>query len=136
MQTLYRLAADVTVFLHFAYVAFVVLGLFAVLIGYLRGWQWIRHPGFRGVHLTMILIVVFEAWWGITCPLTTLEQSLRVRSGQSSYAGSFLANGVHDLLFMDLPLWAFTVIYTLFGALVMLTFWLVPIRRSLTQPED
>ena len=76
----------------------------------------------------MILIVVIEAWAGVVCPLTTLEQALRERAGQATYSGSFVANAVHDLLFFDLPEWGFTVIYTAFGSLVLLTLWLVPVK--------
>jgi hypothetical protein len=32
------------------------------------------------------------------------------------------------VIFYDAPPWIFTVIYFAFGALVMLTFWLVPVR--------
>ncbi len=77
METFYRIAADVTVTLHLAYVAFVVLGLVAVFAGYFRSWGWVRNRWFRGIHLAMILIVVVEAWAGVVCPLTTLEYALR-----------------------------------------------------------
>ena len=128
METLYRIAADLTVTLHLAYVAYVVLGLVAIFAGYFRSWGWVRKRWFRGIHLAMILIVVIEAWAGVVCPLTTLEQALRERAGQATYSGSFVANAVHDLLFFDLPEWGFTVIYTAFGSLVLLTLWLVPVK--------
>ena len=135
MPTFYRLAADATVLIHLAYVAVVILGLVAVLVGYFRRWRWVGHPWFRWPHLAMILIVVFEAWWGITCPLTTLEQWLRERAGQATYSGSFVANWVHDILFFDLPPWCFTLIYTAFCGLVALTFFLVPVRKN-SSPEN
>ncbi len=128
METFYRITADMTVTLHLAYVAFVVLGLVAILAGYFGSWGWVRNRWFRGIHLAMILIVVVEAWAGVVCPLTTLEQALRERAGETTYAGSFVANAVHDLLFFDLPEWGFTLIYTAFGSLVLLTFWLVPVE--------
>ena len=128
METFYRIAADMTVTLHLAYVAFVVLGLVAILAGYFRRWGWVRSRWFRGIHLAMILIVVVEAWAGGVCPLTRLEYALRKRAGQATYSGSFVANAVHDLLFFELPEWGFTIIYTAFGSLVLLTFWLVPAK--------
>ncbi len=127
METFYRIAADMTVTLHLAYVAFVVLGLVAILAGYFRSWGGVRNRWFRGIHLAMILIVIVEAWAGVVCPLTTLEHALRERAEETTYAGSFVANAVHDLLFFDLPEWGFTMIYTAFGSLVLLTFWLVPV---------
>ena len=138
METLYRIAADMTVTLHLAYVGFVVLGLVAVLVGYFRRWNWVRNRWFRGIHLAMIVIVVVEAWVGVVCPLTTLEQALRERAGQTTYSGSFVANAVHDLLFFDLPEWAFTLIYTAFGVLVGSTLFLVPVswRAGATGSES
>ena len=128
METFYRVAADTTVTLHLAYVAFVVFGLVAVLVGYFRRWGWVRNRWFRGGHLAMIVIVVGEAWAGITCPLTVWEQQLRDLAGQETYRGAFLANLVHDLIFYDAPPWMFTVIYTAFGMLVAGSFLLAPPR--------
>jgi hypothetical protein len=128
MTLVYRFAADAVVVLHMAYVLFVVVGLLLVLVGYLARWEWIRNPWFRGVHLAMIGIVVFETWWSITCPLTTWEMALRKRAGQETYRGDVIAKWVHDMLFWDLPPWVFTVIYTGFGIAVALTFVLAPPR--------
>jgi len=76
----------------------------------------------------MIVIVVGEAWAGITCPLTTWEQQLREAAGQQAYRGAFLANLVHDLLFYDAEPWVFAVAYTEFGLLVVGSFVLAPPR--------
>ena len=136
METFYRVAADTTVTLHLAYVGFVVFGLVAVLVGYFRRWGWVRNRWFRGVHLAMIVIVVIEAWAGVVCPLTTLEHALRERAGETTYSGSFVANAVHDLLFFELPEWCFTLVYTAFGSLVVLTLWLVPVRWYKSSATD
>lgn len=128
----YRLAADATVIAHLAYVLFVIVGFLLTLVGCLFRWQWIRNPWFRGIHLAMILIVVAEAWLGITCPLTTWEHQLRELAGDKVYQGAFVAKLVHDWLFYDLPPWMFTVIYSLFGGGVLLTFWLAPPRWTAT----
>jgi hypothetical protein len=42
---------------------------------------------------------------GITCPLTTWEQDFRLKSGQQTYQGDFIANWVHDVLFFEAPPW-------------------------------
>jgi hypothetical protein len=123
---LYRILADLMVVLHFAYVIFVILGLVATLIGGMLKWQWVRNPWFRGIHLAMILIVVVEAWIGLTCPLTTWEQGLRSAAGEETYQGDFIANWVHDALFFEASPWVFTACYTLFGVIVLSTLLLVP----------
>lgn len=124
----YRILADLIVILHFAYVAFVVLGLLLTIVGWWCQWQWIRNRWFRGVHLLMILVVVWEAWAGITCPLTTWEQSLRRRAGQETYQGDFIANWFHDAMFFEAPPWVFTVAYTSFAVAVLAMLWLAPPR--------
>ena len=76
----------------------------------------------------MILIVVLEAWFGVVCPLTSLEQYLRRQGGEAGYQGDFIGRWVHDLIFVDLSPATFTVLYTLFGLTVLATFLLVPPR--------
>ncbi len=125
---LYSLLADAVVILHAAYVAFVLFGLLAILLGYVVRWDWIRNFWFRGIHLAMILIVAFEALMGIVCPLTTLENFLREQAGETVRSGSFVGQIVHDLLFYEAPPWVFTFAYCGFALLVLGTFVLVPIR--------
>ena len=126
---LYRLADDVVVVLHAAYVSFVVIGQLAILIGMLRRWAWVRNAWFRWLHLAAISIVVVESLLGIVCPLTTLEDWLRSRAGQIGYRGDFVGFWVHELLFYDAPAWVFTLVYTAFGLLVVATFIVAPPRR-------
>jgi hypothetical protein len=122
----YKLLADLVVFLHASYVAFIVIGQLAILTGATRGWRWIENARFRYLHLTAILIVVGESLLGIVCPLTTLETWLRTQAGQVTYRGDFLGHWVHELLFFDGPPWIFTIVYGLFGLIVVVTFWLAP----------
>ncbi len=125
---IYRMLADLTVMIHFAYVLFVLLGLLLTLVGWAASWMWVQNRWFRGIHLVMILVVVLEAWAGITCPLTTLEQWLRGLAGQVAYQGDFIANRIHDAMFFDARPWVFTLAYTLIGGLVLLTLWFIPPR--------
>jgi len=128
MELIYRIAADAVVVVHGAYVLTIVLGLVLILVGRFRGWQWIRNFWFRTVHLAMIAIVVLESWLGITCPLTTWEQQLRVAAGEATYQGDFIANLVHRALFAycNSAPWMFTACYTAFGAAVAAAFVLAP----------
>lgn len=135
-MNLYSLTADAVVVVHAAYVGFVVLGLGVILIGCVLRWQWVRNVWFRVVHLVMIGIVVVEALFGITCPLTTWENSLRRAAGETARAESFVGRWVHDLLFYDAPPWAFTVAYCLFGGVVLATFVIAPPRRRLQEQCD
>jgi Protein of Unknown function (DUF2784) len=128
IMLLYRLAADAVVVIHMAYVLTVILGLPALWWGVLWKQEWVRNPWLRIGHLSMILIVVVEAWAGITCPLTTWEYQFRELAGDQKYQGAFFANLVHDWLFFDLDPLVFTVLYSAFGALVAASFVLAPPR--------
>ena len=137
---IYRILADLTVLIHFAYVSYVLFGLLMTVIGWARKWQWIRNPWFRCIHLAMILIVVVEAWMEITCPLTDLEKWLRTMAGQQTYNGDFLANWVHDAMFFDAAPWVFTLAYSLFAVAVVATWiWIPPVwnrNQSVTPTND
>jgi len=124
----YKLLADLVVIAHASYVAFIVIGQLAILTGILRGWRWVQNRRFRYLHLAAILIVVVESLLGIVCPLTTLETWLRTQAGQVTYRGDFLGHWVHELLFFDGPPWIFTIVYGLFGLIVVATFCLAPPR--------
>jgi hypothetical protein len=130
MVTVYRVLADVVVVLHVSYVAFVIIGQIAILAGWLLRWRWVQNIVFRFAHLAAILVVVLESWCGITCPLTTWENSLREKAGQVTYEGDFIAEWVHQILFYSCRPWVFTVCYSVFGALVVLTLVLVPPKRK------
>lgn len=129
---LYSLAADAIVVAHLAYVSFVIFGLVFILLGRALGWTWVCNSWFRVIHLSMILIVVIESLYSITCPLTTLEDYLRREAGQTVQEGSFIGRMAHDLLFVDIPKESFVWIYCLFGMLVLTSWVIVPpncIRR-------
>ena len=117
--------ADVILVVHFLIVVFIVGGLIAVWIGAGAGWEWVRNPGFRYLHLSAIAFVAAEAVLGIMCPLTVWEDMLRggVR------AESFIGRWVRYLLFYNAPEWVFTALYVAWTAATLATLRLVPPRR-------
>ncbi|HLX04354.1 MAG TPA: DUF2784 domain-containing protein, partial [Candidatus Binatus sp.] len=111
-----------------AYVAFVVFGFVAILVGWAAGWPWVRNFYFRLAHLATILFVCCEALIGATCPLSLLEDMLRVEGGESGYSRDFIGYWLDWVIFYQAPPWLFTTVYLIFGALVLLTLWLVPMQ--------
>jgi hypothetical protein len=59
--------------------------------------------------------------------LTLLENYLRQKAGTAMYTGGFITHWLNSLLYYDAPAWAFTLGYTLFGALVAAAwYWVRP----------
>ena len=126
----YQLLADIVLALHVAIVAFVVVGLVLVIVGNVRGWQWVNVLWFRLAHLGAIAVVVAEAWFGVTCPLTTLEMRLRAEAGAATYGAGFVEHWLQRLLYYEAPAWVFVLGYSLFGLLVLATWWYFPPNRN------
>ena len=86
---LYRTLADLVLLVHLAFVGFVVLGGLLVL----------RRPKVAWVHLPCAAWGVLIEFAGWICPLTPLEVSLRMRGGETGYAGGFIAHYVTAVLY-------------------------------------
>jgi Protein of Unknown function (DUF2784) len=85
----YRALADGVVVVHFAFVAFVVLGGLLAL-------RWRRAVW---VHLPAAAWGVFVEYSGIICPLTPLEIALRERGRELGYRGDFVSHYVLRVLY-------------------------------------
>jgi hypothetical protein len=129
MPTAYSILADAVVIIHAAYVAFVVFGLAAILLGAAMNWRWTRSLAFRITHLAAIALVSLESIVGAICPLTSLENSMRQRAGATRYPGDFVAYWAHRMIFYNFPPWIFTIAYISFAILVAITFIAIPPQK-------
>ena len=128
--TLFLIAADMVLTLHVLFVAFVVVGLILIFVGWSGNWRWVRNRRFRILHLVAIAVVVIQSWVGVLCPLTKIEMALRQRAGDTTYSGAFIAHWLENILYYRAPAWVFVVCYTMFGALVVASwYWVRPDRR-------
>ncbi len=122
----YQALADLVLASHVLVVVFVIVGLLLIVAGNLLQWRWAKAVWFRATHLLAIAIVVAESWLGITCPLTSLERALREKAHQTTYTESFIEHWLSEVLFYQAPEWVFTLAYSLFGLLVLITWWKWP----------
>jgi hypothetical protein len=120
--------ADTVLVLHALIVLFNVGALPVIWIGHFRGWRFVRAFSFRMTHLALIGFVAGESVFGMTCPLTTWEDLLRVKAGADPrYQHGYIAHWVHHLIFYNLDQIYFSVGYGLFFALVVFTLvWIKP----------
>ena len=87
----WRILADAVLILHFAFIAFVVLGGLLVLC-------W---PRLAWVHLPAVAWGAGIEFLGAICPLTPLENHLRVLGGESGYSGGFINHYLTSLIYPD-----------------------------------
>jgi hypothetical protein len=86
---LYRIAADLVVATHFAFVLYVVLGgVFAL--------KWKRSAWVHIPAAVWGVVIEFAGW---VCPLTPLENWLREKGGAPGYSGSFVEHYLEPLLY-------------------------------------
>jgi hypothetical protein len=124
------LAADCILVAHCLFIAFVIGGQAVILAGAWRRWAWVRRRGFRIAHIAAIAVVAAQAWLGMACPLTLWENNLRQAAGESLYPGTFVGYWLSRLIYFEAPPWVFTAAYTLFGVMVLASWFIVKPRRQ------
>lgn len=96
---LFRALADLVLVAHLAFILFVLLGGLAAL-------RW-RLAAL--VHLPSALWGVFIEASGGVCPLTPLENTLRVRAGASGYPGGFVEHYLVPAIYPSALTWELQV---------------------------
>ena len=85
----FRFAADGVLLLHLSFILFALFG------GALAArWRWMPL-----VHLPVASWAFFVEITGRICPLTYLENDLRLRAGQSGYTESFIEHYLLDVIY-------------------------------------
>ncbi len=130
---MYTLLADTLLALHLIYILLVVIPVPLILIGYPRGWRWVRRPLIRNLHLAAILFLVIQTASGLTCPLTDWEMKLRYKSGQAVYEESFVEHWINRLIFFDWDERFFSILYWIFGLTVAGLYWFYPPKRPVSK---
>lgn len=98
--------ADVLVLLHLLFVVFVMTG----------GFLLVRWPRLLWLHLPAAAWGAFIEFSGGICPLTPLENDLRVLGGGSAYSGDFVERYLLPLLY---PAQLTPALQQVLGALVV-----------------
>jgi hypothetical protein len=131
-MTVSALIADLILATHFLFVAFIIVGQVWIVIGYFRSLPLVRNRIFRISHLIGITVVVIESWANQLCPLTLWENKFRGAAGEQVYTGTFVQHWVGRIVYYDAPQWVFTMAYTLFGAVVLISWFKIrPVKKCL-----
>ena len=84
-----RLLADLLVIAHLLFIAFAIFG----------GAFALRWPKAAWLHLPVLAWAVWIEVSGGICPLTPLENRLRLAAGEAGYAGSFIDHYLVPLIY-------------------------------------
>ncbi|MBJ7264544.1 MAG: DUF2784 domain-containing protein [Burkholderiaceae bacterium] len=84
-----RFAADAVLLAHGAFIAFVIVG--GVLV-----WRW---PKIAYMHIAAVIWGTWVMVSGTICPLTPLENALRMAAGRSGYEGGFIEHYVTSAIY-------------------------------------
>jgi hypothetical protein len=85
----YSFLADTVVVLHAIFVVFAVLGGFLV-------WRWKKVAWVHVPAAVWGALIEFAEW---ICPLTPLENWLRIRAGEAGYTGGFIEHHLVPILY-------------------------------------
>lgn len=84
-----RTAADIIVLLHVAFILFIAVGGLLVL----------RRPRLAWVHVPAVVWGALIEFTGRICPLTPLENRLRLAAGDSTYGGGFIDRYITPIVY-------------------------------------
>ena len=84
-----RIAADLVLAVHLGFIVFVILG----------GLLLLRFPKIMYLHIPAAVWGAFVEISGRICPLTTWENDLRQRAGESGYAESFVEHYLVPIIY-------------------------------------
>ncbi|MBU0677999.1 MAG: DUF2784 domain-containing protein [Verrucomicrobia bacterium] len=88
---IYRLLADIIMVAHFGFILFVIAGAFLVL----------RKLSVMWLHLPVAAWGVIIEYMDWTCPLTPLENKLRILAGQNGIGDSFTEHYIFPLIYPE-----------------------------------
>jgi hypothetical protein len=88
---IYRVLADAVLIAHLAFALYAVLGGILVL----------RYPRTVRLHLPVLLWAIIVEWANWTCPLTPLENHLRLMGGEAGYSGGFIEHMISLVLYPE-----------------------------------
>lgn len=87
----YRVLADAVLVLHLAFILFVVMG--GLLLLWRRWIAWLHLPA-----VAWGILIEFAGW---ICPLTPLENWLRLQGGDRGFSGGFINHYLASLIYPE-----------------------------------
>ena len=119
----YRFTADLVTILHLLFIVLVVLGGLLVL----------RWPRLAWVHVPIVIWGFLIEVMGWICPLTPLEQKLRLAAGERGYEGSFIDHYIVPLMYPQGLTYSMRMVLAGIIAVLNISIYLWLIRKRLAR---
>lgn len=110
---------------HLFIIAFNVAGLVVIPLGAWLGWRIVRIAWLRLLHLALLAVVVAQAAAGRACILTIWQNELTGNAAPPP----LIVHWVDEVIYWNLPIWAFAVLYAVAFLYVLALSFLVPFGR-------
>lgn len=119
--------AAIILAVHVLIIAFNIAGLIAVPLGAWRGWRFVHAPLLRVLHIISLGVTAIQAMLGQACFLTDWQFAA---SGGQGDAEPLVMRWVNSLVYWNIPLEVFTLIYVSVLMYALALLWLVPLKRD------
>jgi uncharacterized protein DUF2784 len=116
--------AEIILSVHIAIILFNVLGLIAVPIGAACGWHFVHVAWWRLLHVVLLGGVAAQALAGRACILTLWQSGL---AGSGATPAPLIMSWVDRLIYWNLPIWAFALLYAVVFGYALALLRLVPV---------
>lgn len=121
--------AQVVLAVHLAAASFIVFGLVAIPLGARLGWAFVYGSWWRLAHLITMSAIALQKQLGNSCFLSQWESRLMELAQRASHMTPLFQAVGDRILYIDLPLWFFTGLYTMLWVYVIALWFVVPPRR-------
>lgn len=118
--------ANAILAVHLAVIAFNVAGLIVIPLGAWLGWRIVRIGWLRLLHLGLLAVVAAQALAGRACILTIWQNEL---TGNRQMPEPMVMQWVDRVIYWNLPVWVFALIYSLAFLYVVALVVFIPFGR-------
>ena len=118
--------ANAILTVHLAVIAFNVAGLIVIPLGVWLGWRIVRIGWLRLLHLGLLAVVAAQALAGRACILTIWQNEL---TGNRQMPEPMVMQWVDRVIYWNLPVWVFALIYSLAFLYVVALVVFIPFGR-------
>lgn len=126
---LYKILADVVIFLHFLWILFIIAGFIFIIFFRKNFPAYAGNFILRTIHLVSILYTSYLEFTHKNCPLTDIENYFKVKSDSVTYTGSFIVYYIEKLVYPDVEPLVVIIPTVIIGIITLVMYILKPPKK-------